>query len=153
MNASISDIRLHYPPGATASNRMAHECDMAIADLALESHFQPVNDNNGPYRLDIQIEGHRLVFAIKNSLDESLPLLILLMRPYRRLIQDYFLMIESYERVRIEGNTQKLEPIDMARRGLHDEAADLMIERLADKIILDHATARRLFTLVCALSI
>ena len=60
-------------------------------------------------------------------------------------------MIESYETARKEGNEVKLEPIDMARRGLHNEAADLMIERLKDKATMDHATARRLFTLICVL--
>ncbi len=74
------------------------------------------------------------------------------MKPYKRLMQDYFLMIESYERVRVEGTLQKLEPIDMARRGLHNEAAEMMRERLADKIAIDHDTARRVFTLVCALT-
>lgn len=80
-------------------------------------------------------------------------MLILSLSPYRRLIHDYFLMIESYEQVRIEGNLQKLEPIDMARRGLHNEAADMMRERLRDRIDIDHDTARRLFTLVCALTV
>lgn len=71
--------------------------------------------------------------------------------PYKRIISDYFLMIDSYEQARIEGKQAKLEPIDMARRGLHNEAADLMIERLAGKIDIDHDTARRLFTLICVL--
>ncbi len=131
---------------------MAHERDMALANLRLTSRFQPQNDKNGPYRLDISVESHRLVLKIKNNLSADLPMLTLSLSPYKRLIHDYFLMIESYERVRIEGNLQKLEPIDMARRGLHNEAADMMRERLRDKIDIDHDTARRLFTLICALT-
>jgi uncharacterized protein (UPF0262 family) len=152
MSSSLSEIHLHYPNGQSPS-RLVRDCDMALADLRLASRFQPTNDKNGPYRLDISVESHRLVLKIKNSLSTDLPMLILSLSPYRRLIHDYFLMIESYEQVRIEGNLQKLEPIDMARRGLHNEAADMMRERLRDRIDIDHDTARRLFTLVCALTV
>ena len=152
MSGALAEITLHYPPGHKGPNRMAGERDRALADLKENSAFQPLNDKNGPYRLDISLQEQRLVFEIKNINNIPLPPLILSMRPYKRLMQDYFLMIESYERVRIEGNLQKLEPIDMARRGLHNEAADMMRERLADKIAIDHDTARRLFTLVCALA-
>ena len=81
----------------------------------------------------------------------ALPHMVLSLSPYRGLIRDYFMMIESYEKFRSEGRQEKLEPVDMARRGLHDEAAHLMMDRLKDKITMDHLTARRLFTLVCAL--
>ncbi len=151
MTASLNAIHLHYPATGAAPAKMAGERDRAIADLIEESLFQPLNDDNGPYRLDISLQEQRLVLEVKNKDDAALPMLILSMRPYKRLIHDYFLMIESYERVRMEGNIQKLEPIDMARRGLHNEAAEMMRERLADKITIDHNTARRLFTLVCAL--
>lgn len=151
MSATLKDVHLHYPNGQKPA-KLAQECDMALADLALSGHFQPVNDKNGPYRLDISVEEHRLVLKIQNADGAALPMLILSLSPYKRIIYDYFLMIESYERMRVEGNLQKLEPIDMARRGLHNEAADMMRERLKDKIEIDHDTARRLFTLVCALA-
>ena len=60
-------------------------------------------------------------------------------------------MVESYESIRAEGNLYKLEAVDMARRAVHNEAAELLIERLADKIEMDFDSARRLFTLICAL--
>lgn len=151
MSRSLSEIHLHYPNGQQPT-RMAHERDTALADLTTDGLFQPLKDKNGPYRLDISVEGHRLVLKIKNADGADLPMLILSLSPYKRIIHDYFLMIESYERMRIEGNLQKLEPIDMARRGLHNEAAEMMRDRLRDKIEMDHATARRLFTLVCTLS-
>ncbi len=152
MTGSLAEITLHYPPGHKGPSRMAGERDRALADLRENSVFQPLNDKNGPYRLDISLQEQRLVFETKNANNIVLPLLILSMKPYKRLMQDYFLMIESYERVRVEGTLQNLEPIDMARRGLHNEAAEMMRERLADKIAIDHDTARRLFTLVCALT-
>ena len=41
----------------------------------------------------------------------------------------------------------------MARRGLHNEAAELLQECLAGKVEMDFDTARRLFTLICVLHI
>jgi uncharacterized protein (UPF0262 family) len=148
---TINEITLHYPKAGQPSATMANERDQAIADLCSISRFQPLNDKNGPYRLDLAIHNKQLVFQIKNANGDDLPSLILSLSPYRRIIRDYFLMIESYEQARIEGKQARLEPIDMARRGLHNEAADLMIERLADKVTLDHDTARRIFTLICVL--
>ncbi len=46
---------------------------------------------------------------------------------------------------------ERIEAVDMGRRGIHDEGAELLRERLAGKIDFDHKTARRLFTLLCAL--
>lgn len=150
-NGTIHSITLHFPPPGRPPAAMAHERDTAIADLCAEGRFQPANDENGPYSLDLGIHNKHLVFQIKNADGNILPSLMLSLSPYRRIIHDYFLMIESYEQARIEGKQAKLEPIDMARRGLHNEAADLMIERLHDKVTIDHDTARRLFTLICVL--
>lgn len=72
--------------------------------------------------------------------------------PYRTIMRDYFLMIESYEQARIDGSRPRLEAIDMGRRGLHDEAGHLLRDRLKDRVHMDHATARRFFTLICAMS-
>ena len=150
-NGTIKNIQLHFPHPGRPPAAMAHERDTAMADLCAGSRFQPANDENGPYSLDLRIHNKHLVFQIKNANGDERPSLMLSLSPYRRIISDYFLMIESYEQARIEGKQAKLEPIDMARRGLHNEAADLMIDRLKDKVELDHDTARRLFTLICVL--
>ena len=92
-----------------------------------------------------------LVLRIRNTDGHDLPMLVLSLKPYRRVIEDYFLIIASYEEARRNGVLQKLETIDMARRGLHNEGAELLRERLADKIDMDFETARRFFTLICAL--
>ncbi|MBU0800394.1 MAG: UPF0262 family protein, partial [Alphaproteobacteria bacterium] len=72
-------------------------------------------------------------------------------RPYRKVIDDYFLMIRSFEEARHTASPAKLEAIDMGRRGLHNEGAELLVSRFADKVEIDFETARRLFTLICAL--
>ena len=145
----IAQIQIHYDGAPPVM--MAKERDTALRDLADDSLFQPLNDNNGPYRILLSAQHKHIVLNIKNSLEEDLPAIGLSLGPYRRIIRDYFLMIESYEKTRIDGNRSKLEAIDMGRRGLHDEAAALLLNRLKDKITMDQDTARRLFTLICVL--
>ena len=127
------------------------ESNKAIEELCAESVFDVSKDDTPPYSIDLHIHNKQLVFQIKNAAGTELPHLVLSLSPYRSIIRDYFMMIESYETARNEGNQSKLEPIDMARRGIHNEAADLMRERLKGKIDMDHATARRFFTLICVM--
>lgn len=150
MTSAIKSITLHYPNGVKPV-AMANEQDRAVADLCAQGVFAFHNDNHPPYHIDLSIYNKQLVLKAVDKQGNERPHLVLSLSPYRSIIKDYFLMIESYEKARQDGNQQKLEPIDMARRGLHNEAADLMIDRLKDKIDMDHETARRLFTLICVL--
>ncbi len=150
MSSNIKSITLHYPEGHAPAS-MENEQKQAIHDLCAEGVLHFSKDKSPPYHIDLSIQNKHLVLKAMNDEGAELPQLILSLSPYRSIIKDYFLMIESYERARHEGSQMKLEPIDMARRGLHNEAAELMIERLKDKAIMDHNTARRLFTLVCVL--
>ena len=149
--SALKDVKLIYPHENNVPARMSGERDTAIADLISESSFQPLNDDNGPYCLELSICNKHLVLQIKNSDDKNLPAFMLSLNPYRRIVKDYFLIIEAYEKARAEGIHGRLEPIDMARRALHNEAAELLKDRLADKITMDHETARKLFTLICVL--
>lgn len=133
------------------SGLIARDCDIALRDLARSSYFQPVGDNNGPYRVEIYIEDGRLIFHIQNAEQKDLPFLVLSLKPYKRLIKDYFLIVTSYNEAIKGANPSRIEAIDMGRRGLHNEGAELLQERLGDKIKLDTDTARRLFTLICVL--
>ena len=151
MSGDLTAVRLIYPHPDTPPARMVHERDTAISDLIRESVFQPRNDNNGPYSLEISICNKHIVLQIKNADACNLPAMMLALGPYRRIVKDYFLIIEAYEAARRENIHSRLEPIDMARRALHNEAAEIMQARLKDKIEMDFETARRLFTLICVL--
>lgn len=150
MTSAIKSITLHYPDGIKPA-AMAGEQDRAIEDLCSGGQLAFHQDNHPPYHIDLSIYNRQLVFKATGSDGHERPHLMLSLSPYRSIIKDYFMMIESYEQARMDGQQQKLEPIDMARRGLHNEAADLMIDRLKDKIEMDHDTARRFFTLICVL--
>ena len=125
--------------------------DTALRDLKTESMFQPANDDHGPYALALSVEESRLVFRIRNSAEHDLPMLVLSLKPYKRLIKDYFIIVDSYDRAIKDSGPSKIEAIDIGRRGLHNEGAALLQERLEGKISMDFDTARRLFTLICVL--
>ena len=76
---------------------------------------------------------------------------MLSLSPFRRLAKDYFLICESYYQAIKTQPASKIEAIDMGRRAVHDEGSNLLLERLKGKIAIDLPTARRLFTLICAL--
>jgi uncharacterized protein (UPF0262 family) len=149
MTSCISELNLLLADEANAF--LQDERRAALADLLGNSHFQPRNDNNGPYALQISIEEGRLVLRMRNARQEELNTLVLSLKPYRRMIQDYFLILESYENARHHATREKLEAIDMARRALHNEGAELLIGRMTEKIDMDFDTARRIFTLICVL--
>jgi uncharacterized protein (UPF0262 family) len=122
----------------------------AVADLTAENHFR-VAGHAGPFLLHLSIQEGRLIFDVRNSADAPLTALGLALGPFRGLIKDYQLLVDSHIKAVEEGREARIQAIDMGRRGLHNEGADLMLRRLDGKVEIDFATARRLFTLVCVL--
>jgi uncharacterized protein (UPF0262 family) len=127
--------------------------EQAVADLTAGSHFVPLArpDAAGPFVLYLSIREGRLVFDIRNHADVPLSAIGLALGPFRRLVKDYQLLVDSHVKAIEEGREARIQAIDMGRRGLHNEGAELMRQRLAGKIEIDFDTARRLFTLVCVL--
>ncbi len=105
----------------------------------------------GPYTLHLSLADNRLVFAISDEAGNPLQQIMLSLSPFRRIVKDYFLICDSYYAAIKTQPASKIEAIDMGRRGLHDEGSHLLMERLKGKVTVDIATARRLFTLLCAL--
>lgn len=128
-----------------------HECAIAIYDLVESNNFAVQGHEGGPYALHLSLISNKLSFEVRNENGEPLVTHILSLTPLRRVIKDYFLICDSYYRAIRTQSPSQIEAIDMGRRGLHDEAAKILEERLDGKIIVDFDTARRLFTLVAAL--
>ena len=130
---------------------------IAIFDLIEENSFKPLRSfaagHTGPYRLRLSVADGRLVLEISSENGEHLELLILGLGRFRLPIRDYFAICDSYYQAIRKATAQEIETIDMARRGVHNEAAELLLERLEGKVETDFATARRLFTLICVLHI
>ena len=126
----------------------------AVADLQADNRFLPLRltcAEPGPYALHLSIQEGRLVFDIRCLDERKLHMTVLALGPFRRLIKDYQMLVDSHMLAVAEGREARTQAIDMGRRGLHNEGAQLLRERLAGKVAIDFATARRLFTLVCVL--
>jgi len=128
----------------------------AVADLEAENHFALCGTTEraavpGPYVLHLSVQEGRLVFDVRDAADAPLQMLVLALGPFRGLIKDYQMLVDSHMMAIEEGREQRIQAIDMGRRGLHNEGAALLRERLENKASIDHETARRLFTLVCVL--
>jgi uncharacterized protein (UPF0262 family) len=128
---------------------------VAIFDLLEQNAFAPTASYaqiHGPYDVLLRLEEGRLALDVRSEalLHETI---VVPLSPFRRLIRDYFAICDSYYQAIRHASPSHIETVDMARRGLHNEAATLLEERLAERVSVDFDTARRLFTLICVLHI
>ena len=134
-------------PAATAE--IEHERRVAIFDLVEKNSFEPVGAEGGPYRLKLSLQDNRLVFDIDG--ENFTRTYAISLTPLKGVIKDYLMICDSYYEALRGSSASQIESVDMGRRGLHNEGADQLKTRLDGKIVVDHETARRLFTLLCAL--
>jgi uncharacterized protein (UPF0262 family) len=149
----ILDVSLDERSVARRTPEVEHERAVALFDLLEENDFALVGGEPGPYTLHIGVFENRLVFGVQDAGGAKLRDVILSLTPFRKIVKDYFLVCGSYYAAITKLGTAQIEALDMGRRGLHNEGSELLRERLAGKIELDLDTARRLFTLICALHI
>jgi uncharacterized protein (UPF0262 family) len=156
-DARISHISLDEATILWRNADIEQERRIAIFDLIEENTFRPVRSaeagHGGPYRLSLAVHDGRLAMTIAADDGAELETLILGLGRFRRPIRDYFAICDSYYQAIRKATAAEIETIDMARRGIHNEAAELLLERLEGKVETDFATARRLFTLICVLHI
>jgi len=129
-----------------------HERKVAIYDLLEQNSFAPVgHEDDGPYTLNLSINGNRLVFDIRREDGTPVMAHLFSLTPLRRIVKDYYLICDSYYQAIRTATPDKIEAIDMGRRGIHNEGSRILMERLKEKVTIDIDTARRLFTLICVL--
>ncbi|WP_375396814.1 UPF0262 family protein [uncultured Sphingomonas sp.] len=153
----IKDVRLDERSILWRNADVEQERRIAIYDLIEGNLFRPwrvyPDGYAGPYLLTLGVEEGRLVLSLAREDDSPLETLILSLGTLRRPIRDYFAICDSYYAAIRNATPAQIETVDMARRGVHDDAARLLGERLDGKIEIDFNTARRLFTLICVLHI
>lgn len=153
----IIDITLDQQSIIWRSADVEQERKIAIFDLLEENHFAPVREHDdgyaGPYRVHLSTQEGRLVIEIAREDGSPLEAVILGLARFRRPIREYFAICDSYFQAIRQATAQQIETVDMARRGIHNDAAGMLKERLEGKVELDFDTARRLFTLICVLHI
>ena len=147
----LVEVTLDEASIARSTADVEHERAVAIYDLIEDNEFQPVGHTGGPYRLKIAMVENRLGLEIVATEGEAVMIHLLSLTPFRRILKDYFMICESYYAAIRTATPAQIEAIDMGRRGLHNEGSQILLDRLADKITVDFQTARRLFTLICAL--
>ena len=146
----IVHIQLDQEGQPLLSPEAEHERSIAIYDLIEENYFT-LPENAGPYHLIIRSDSRHIHFDIRSAAGHPLAGFFLAMGPLRRIIRDYRTVCESYyDAIRTKTPSQ-IQAIDMGRRSLHNEGSVVLKERLDGKVDIDHATARRLFSLICVL--
>lgn len=146
-------IEVHLDPGSFGRARpdIEHERQVAIFDLLAANRFRLEAGPAGPYKLRLAMTADRLNFEVSDAGDALLLSAPVGLGSFRRLVKDYTLICESYYDAIKSAPPSRIEAIDMGRRAMHDEGSGLLMERLKGRIEVDQATARRLFTLLCAL--
>ena len=129
------------------------EQNVAIYDLEQNNFFQLVGfEAHDEIKLNISLSGNALVFKIRSKTDEILKTFFLSLSPLKQIINDYYTICESYFNAVKSLPIDKIESIDMGRKGIHNEGARVIIERLENRVKTDLETSRRIFTLVYALT-
>jgi uncharacterized protein (UPF0262 family) len=153
----IIDVTLDERTILWRSADIEQERRIAIYDLLEDNHFAPqrvhADGYAGPYKLQLSVEEGRLALAIKRADDTPLETIVLGLARFRRPIRDYFAICDSYYQAIRASTPAQIETVDMARRGIHNDSAELLRTALEGKIDVDFDTARRLFTLICVLHI
>ncbi len=149
--ARLSAINLDQTSIKRGNANIEHEREVAIFDILESNHFALEGRDDGPYTLNLSIVEDRLVFAVGQEGGPDTFTFVLSLTPLRRILKDYFIVCESYYQAIRTAPPSRIQAIDMGRRALHDEGSRVLMERLKGKITVDGDTARRLFTLICAL--
>lgn len=154
----IAHVEIDNPGVVRYHPDVEREIEVAIYDLVESNVFAPEADHfgkspDGPYALILRSQGRQLLFDISTRSGDQVGSLPLPLTPFRKTIKDYFTVCESYYDAIRSASPSQIEALDMGRRGLHDEGSEQLRDLLSGRITVDHDTARRLFTLICALHI
>ena len=152
----LSNIELHDRNSPPPTLEIEQERKVAIFDLLEKNTFklpEKVSRGtiNGPFKLNLAIKDKRLVFNLSAAEGEKVAEFHLSLSPFKQVVKDYWSICESYYDAVKNLPPGQIETIDMARRGIHNEGARILLERLEDKAEIDYDTSRRLFTLICVL--
>jgi uncharacterized protein (UPF0262 family) len=133
------------------NSNIEHEREVAVFDILEGNRFALHSREGGPYKLKLSVVEDRLVFAVARDASDDAFTFVLSLTPLRRIMKEYFVVCESYYQAIRTAPPSRIQSIDMGRRALHEEGSNVLVERLKGRITVDCDTARRLFSLICAL--
>ena len=149
--ARLYEVRLDEATLPRLAGDQDHERAVAIFDLVEDNSFAIRGRDDGPYSLLVAQLESKLNFTVRTETGEAAAEFTVSMTPFRPLLKDYFMVCETYYGAIRTASPRQIEAIDRERTALHNEGADILAARVADKVEIDKGTARRLFTLVSAL--
>lgn len=149
----LADVMLDEASLAPASPNVEHERRIALFDLKESNSFVVIGDDRGPYALTLGLSEGRIELDVAAAGGERVCAHYVPTSALRKLIKDYAMICDSYHAAIRDAAPSRIEAIDMGRRALHNEAAEILVKAVEDKFEIDQETARRLFTLVCALHV
>ena len=152
-------MRCRYRSGSLARHEPKAmgdpQSERRIAGITLDEHTvvrrSPDIEHERAVAIFDLLEENRLSIDIRSAINGASETIVLPLAPFRGIVRDYFMICENYYQAIRRASLAQIEAIDVGRRSLHDEGSTLLTERLADKVVIDHDTARRLFTLICVL--
>ena len=151
MTEKLLFIHIQQDPAKRVSPERIHEQEVAVYDLLDQNYFD-VCENTGPYHLYLKTDLRHVYFDVRDQKETALSGFVMALGPFRRIMRDYHLVCTSYyDAIRTKSPSQ-IQAIDMGRRGLHDEGAELLKQRLDNYVEVDGPTSRRLFTLICVMT-
>ncbi|MDD8023118.1 MAG: UPF0262 family protein, partial [Paracoccaceae bacterium] len=122
--------------------QIEQERRVAVYDILEDNSFAiPGRDDipapEGPFALTLAVRDGRLVFDTATEAGDKVAEFHLSFGPFRQVVKDYFQICESYFEAVKRLPPSQIEAIDMARRGIHNEGARILQERLEGKAELD----------------
>ena len=151
--SKLISINIKQDDFSLPTPEVLQEQNLAIYDLEQSNFFQLLGfESYERIKLNISLSGNSLVFEINSSTDETLKTFFLSLTPLKQIVNDYYTICESYFNAVKNLPIDMIESIDMGRKGIHNEGARVIMERLENKIKTDLETSRRIFTLVYALT-
>ena len=151
--SKLISINIKQDDFSLPTPEVLQEQNLAIYDLEQSNFFQLVGfESYKRIKLNISLSGNSLVFEINSSTDETLKTFFLSLTPLKQIVNDYYTICESYFNAVKNLPIDKIESIDMGRKGIHNEGARVIMERLENRVKTDLETSRRIFTLVYALT-
>ncbi len=152
MSRHIIALKVNGEQTITRTERHMEDLHIAIADFVHENHFLPREQPHTEFNAVLSKEDQRVLLTLHAAMMPATAFLVTIStKSLRGLMRDYFMMVESYQQAIRDHDTRKIEAVDMGRRGMHNEGAELLVDMLADTVDMDFCTARRLFTLIAAL--
>ena len=137
----------------TWNYELEQERKSSVFDLKKNCYFKLKKNTTGPYKIKIKFKEWKLyllIFDIKDNKEYEKKYLV---SSIRRIVRDYQIVCENYIEAIKTAPLKKIEAIDVGRRSIHDEGAEVLKEILNDDIDITDDTSRRLFTLISILSV